>query len=236
MKKLCGAALLTLALSSCGSDTTTTGSANPAPPGKSAGARPVISATSTQGAATGTSAANTTSSGAPSEDRTACPKDNKPPTYEYADVKFEWSETPSVEAAPKDKAYANIGDKTFVLPKVEVWVSEKEGTVTLRTQDGVLLGPSLILKGEAKVGAVFDEKWGKNRGYFQVPDEGFTAACSKHTTAFNGENARVLKLTKYDGITADGSFATTWRENMGAKRKMWAAGTFKDAKVVLFKK
>lgn len=169
------------------------------------------------------------------EDPDACPKGNKPPEYKYADVKFTWSEKPSLADAPKDKAYANVGGKTFELPKVELWISEKQGEITLRTNDGVLLGPSLMFKGVPKAGLTIDEKFGQNRGYFQVPKKGDTVECSKQTTSYNGQNARIVKITKYDGKVADGSFVTTWQESFGEKRKFWAAGTFKDAKVVVFK-
>lgn len=231
MKTLLVSTLLTLTLSACGGEATTTGSASAASSGKAAD-----SAKSSASAKPSAAPSASATSSAAAEDPNACPKDNTPPTFEYADVKFEWTETPKLADAPKDKAYANVGEKTFVLPKVEVWVSEKEGTVTLRTNDAVLLGPSLIFKGEAKAGVTFEDKWGQNRGYFQIPSKGFTAECSKQTTSHNGDNARALKLTKYDGSTADGSFITTWRESFGEKRQMWAAGTFKDAKVVVFKK
>lgn len=234
VNKILFSTLLTMTLAACGSDGATADSASAAASTKSSGAKPKTSASAS--AAPGASASAASSADAPKEDPDACPKDNTPPTFEYADVKFEWTETPKLDSAPKDKSYANVGEKTFVLPKVEVWVSEKEGTVTLRTNDGVLLGPSLIFKGEAKAGAQFEDKWGQNRGYFQMPKKGFTVECSKQTTSYNGDNARVLKLTKYDGSTADGSFVTTWRESSGDKRQMWAAGTFKDAKVVVFKK
>ncbi len=236
MNKILFTTIVSLSLAACGSDAATSDSA--AASAKSSAPKPKTSASASASAApsTATSAAPSSSAGSAAEDPDACPKDNKPPTLEYADVKFEWTETPKLDSAPKDKSYANVGEKTFVLPKVEVWVSEKEGTVTLRTNDGVLIGPSLIFKGEAKAGAEFNDKWGQNRGYFQIPQKGFTAECSKQTTSYNGDNARILKLTKFDGSTADGSFVTTWRENTGEKRQFWAAGTFKDAKVVVFKK
>jgi hypothetical protein len=45
-----------------------------------------------------------------------------------------------------------------------------------------------------------------------------------------------VKITKYDEAkkTADGSFVTTWKESSDEKRKFWAAGTFKNAHVVVF--
>lgn len=181
------------------------------------------------------SAAPSSATSAAKEDPDACPKGNKPPEYTYADVKFTWSEKPALADAPQDKSYANVGGKTFVLPKVELWISEKQGEITLRTNDGVLLGPSLMFKGVPKAGFSVDEKFGQNRGYFQVPKKGDTVECSKQTTSYNGQNARIVKITKYDGKLADGSFVTTWQESNGDKRKFWAAGTFKDAKVVIFK-
>jgi hypothetical protein len=186
-------------------------------------------------AASAPSAAPSSAASAVKEDPDACPKGNKPPEYVYADVKLTWSEKPSLADAPKEKSYANVGGKTFELPKVELWISEKQGDITLRTNDGVLLGPSLMFKGVPKAGFTVDEKFGQNRGYFQVPKKGVTVECSKQTTSYNGQNARIVKITKYDGKVADGSFVTTWQETSGEKRKFWAAGTFKDAKVVVFK-
>ena len=181
------------------------------------------------------SASPSSAASAAKEDPDACPKGNKPPQYTYADVKFTWSEKPALADAPKDKSYANVGGKTFELPRVELWITEKQGDITLRTNDGVLLGPSLMFKGVPKAGFSVDEKFGQNRGYFQVPKKGDTVECSKQTTSYNGQNARIVKITKYDGKLADGSFVTTWQESNGDKRKFWAAGTFKDAKVVIFK-
>jgi len=185
-------------------------------------------------------------SGAPAEpaadasaakaDPDACPEGNKPPEFNYADVKFTWSETPSLADAPKDKVYANVGGKTFELPKVELWVSESRGDISLRMTDGVLLGPSITWDGTPKAGLLLDEKFGKNKGHFQVPKKGDTAECARQTTSSNSPNARIVKITKYDGKTADGTFVSTWQEGFGEKRKFWAAGTFKDAKVVIFKK
>ncbi len=162
---------------------------------------------------------------------------SKPPELKFADVKFEWSQTPSLASAPKDKAYAFVGGgKPFELPKVELWVSEANGDWSLRTNDGVVMGPSLSFKGVPKAGETINEKFGNNKGYFQVPQKGDSVRCHAESTSYNGSNARIVKITKYDGKTADGTFVTTWDESFGEKRKFWAAGTFKDAKVVVFKK
>jgi len=228
-----------LGLAACGGETPSQSSASAEKSGKpTASAKSSASSTSKSSAATTTtaSAAVTGSASAAAEDPNACPKDNVPPKFEFAEVDFKWSDAPTLASAPKDKAYANVGDKTFVLPKVEVWISEKEGEITLRTNDGVLLGPALIFKGIPKTGLELTDKLGDNRGYFQMPKKGFTVECGSQTTSYNGKNARALKLTRYDEKTADGSFVTTWEESFGEKRKMWAAGTFKDAKVVIFKK
>lgn len=183
--------------------------------------------------ASGSAAAS--ASAAPKEDPDACPKDNKPPAFTYADVKFTWSEKPALADAPKDKAYANVGGKTFELPKVELWVSEKRGEFDVRTNDGVLLGPTITIKGVPKAGFLAEEKFGSNRGYFQMPKKGDTAECHRQTTSFNGENARVVKIDRYDGKTADFTFVTTWKESYNEKRHMWAAGTVKNARVLVFK-
>lgn len=200
------------------------------------------SASASESAAPAASAAPTASAepaadaSAAKADPDACPEGNKPPEYTYADVKFTWSKTPSLADAPKDKAYANVGGKTFELPKIELWVSEARGDISLRTNDGVLLGPSITWEGTPKAGLLLDQKFGQNKGYFQVPKKGETAECSRQTTSSNSPNARIVKITKYDGKTADGTFVTTWQGTFGDKRKFWAAGTFKDAKVVIFKK
>lgn len=230
-------------LSACGEATPTADSASAKPAGSGAPKASSSAATKTSAPTQSATPPATPPSGsaaaAPSgsADPDACPPDNKPPAFEYAeDVKFTWSQEPKLADAPKDKAYANVGGKTFVLPKVEVWISEERGEIDLRTNDGVLLGPNLSFKGEPKADLTLEDKWGQNRGYFQMPKKGTIAECSRQTTSYNGQNARIVKLTKYDGKTADGSFVTTWEEGFGEKRKMWAAGTFKDAKVVIFKK
>ena len=172
---------------------------------------------------------------APKEDPDACPKGSKAPDFKYSDVKFTWTEKPTLAMAPKEKAYANVGGKTFELPKVELWISEKNGEISLRTNDGVLLGPSLSFKGVPKAGLMLEDKFGYNSGYFQVPKKGDTVECSRQTTSYNGSNARVMKISKYDGKVADVAFVTTWQESSNEKRKFWAAGTVKDARVVVFK-
>lgn len=170
------------------------------------------------------------------DDRDACPEGNKPPELTYADVKFDWSETPKIADAPKDKAYANAGGNTFELPKIELCVYEGRGEINLRTHNDVLLGPSMTMKGTPKAGLVVEEKFGPNKGYFQAPKKGVESVeCARQTTSSNSPNARIVKITEYDGKTADGTFVSTWQENFGEKRKFWAAGTFKDAKVVIFK-
>jgi hypothetical protein len=180
-----------------------------------------------------TAAAPSASSTEPAD---PCAKD-KVATYNYADVKFDWTDKPSIDKAPKDKAYASAGvGKPFELESVEIWVTERDETWSLRTKGGGVLGPSLSLKGTPKTGMNIDEKWGSNRGYFQLPKKGETARCFGESTSYNGSNARIVKLTRYDGKTADGVFVTTWEESWGEKRKPWAAGTFKNAKVVIFKK
>jgi hypothetical protein len=200
-------------------------------------------ATADGGAASSATAASTASA-APSASASASAKveadpcaNSKPPEFKYADVKFEWSETPTLASAPKDKSYAFVGGgKPFELPKIEIWVSERSGDWSLRTNDGVVLGPSISFKGVPKAGETLTDKFGSNSGYFQVPKKGDTVRCHGESTSYNGKNARVIKITKYDGKTADGSFVTTWEESFGEKRKFWAAGTFKDARVVIFKK
>lgn len=181
-----------------------------------------------------TASATPSASASAKEDPDACPPNNKAPEFKYSDVKLEWTDKPTLAMAPKDKAYANVGDKTFELPKVEVWYTEGSGQFSLRTNDGVLLGPSLTIKGEPKAGKTYEDKMGYNSGYFQVPKKGTTAECSRQTTSYNGDNARIVKLSKYDGKTADVTFVTTWKAR--DDRKFWAAGTVTGARVVVFKK
>ncbi len=204
-------------------------------PSGSASVSAAVSSASATPATSASAAASAEPAASAKEDPDACPKDNKPPAYSYADVKFTWSEKPTIADAPKDKAYANVGGKTFELPKVELWVSEKRGEFDVRTNDGVLLGPSITIKGVPKSGFLADEKFGSNRGYFQMPKKGDTAECHRQTTSYNGSNARIVKIDRYDGKTADLSFVTTWKESFGEKRQMWAAGTVKNARVVVFK-
>jgi hypothetical protein len=201
-------------------------------PAKSAAAKPSASASA---AAPATSAAPAASGSAGAADPNACdPKDKWTPKPGKAT--FEWSEKPALDKAPKDGVYASVGGEVFQIEQVSLSVDEKKKEWTLEAKAGPL-GPALMMKGEPKAGATVDEKFATNRGYFQVPQKGETAECFKQTTSYNGDNARVIKLTKYDAKakTADGSFVTTWQWKDGDKvRKFWAAGTFKDAKVTLW--
>jgi hypothetical protein len=173
---------------------------------------------------------------AASADPDACPA-NESWAPKYASATFDWTEKPSLDKAPKDGVYGNVGGgtKTFAIDKVEVWIDKKKKEWTLRANAGPL-GPSLMFKGEPKQGATVEEKFSGNRGYYQVPKKGGMAGCFRQTTSYNGDNARVVKLTKLDekAKTADVVFATTWRESFDAKRQFWAAGTIKGAKVVVF--
>lgn len=158
-------------------------------------------------------------------------------TFRHADIAFQWTEAPSLDSAPKDKAYAFVGaGRPFEIAKFEIWVSEGSGTWSLRSDDEVSLGPGLTFPGVPKAGLIIEDKFGKNQGHFQIPKKGETVRCAAESTSFNGKNARVLEITRYDEKTADGRFVTTWAEHYGANRKFWAAGTFKNAKVRLFKK
>lgn len=155
-------------------------------------------------------------------------------TPKTAKVTLAWTDKPTLDKAPADGAYANVGGETFALDKVELWVSKSKDELDLRAKGGPL-GPSLSLKGTPKAGLVVDDKFGSNRGHFQVPQKGVTAACFKETTSYNGPNARVVKLLRYDEAakTADVQFVTMWQEASGAKRQFWAAGTVKGVRVVV---
>lgn len=189
------------------------------------------------------SSAPTTASAAPSgsADPDACPADTKPFKPTFADVSFTWSETPTLESAPKDGVYLSVGggNKPMVAEKVELWVSKtrKDFSLRVETGGGIFLGTSLSFKTLPTAGATFNDKFGTNSGYFQVPYKRAWAECSKQTISYNGSNARILKITRYDEAKerADGVFVTTWRESFDQKREFWAAGTFKDAKLVIFK-
>lgn len=198
------------------------------------------SVTATAASAPAAPASASASASAPPAEKAAadvCPENAKAPTFHFVDdVTFDWTETPSLEGAPKDKVYANVGGKTFELPEIEVWVEEKRKTFSLRTAGDTLVGPSLTFEGKPKV-ATFKDGFADNKGYFQVPKSGdVPVQCFKQTTSYNGKNARALKLTKYDGKKASGVFVTTWEESRGEKRKFWSAGTFKDARVRIFEK
>lgn len=203
-------------------------SAAPAKSGKpSASAAPMSSAT-----AVASGAASAAPAG--SADPDACPADDKwaPKT---AKVTFEWTDKPSLDKAPKDGVYASVGGEPFVLDKISIQVDEKKKEWTLEAKAGPI-GPALMLKGEPKAGLEVNEKYASNRGFFQIPSKRDMAECFKQTTSFNGDNARIIKLTKFDAKTklADGVFVTTWQEGSDKKRKLWAAGTFKDVKVTVF--
>lgn len=193
-------------------------------------------AASAKPSATAAASAKPSAAPAASADPDACPA-NESWSPKYAKASFDWSQKPALDKAPKDGAYGNVGGgtETFGIDKVEVWIDKKKGEWTLRANHGPL-GPSLMFKGVPKQGATVEDKWGNNRGYYQVPKKAKMAGCFRQTTSYNGDNARVVKLTKLDekAKTADVTFATTWQEGFDLKRKFWAAGTVKGAKVVIF--
>jgi len=187
--------------------------------------------------ATSSSAVVLAASAAPSAsaapDPDACGPNNTPPTFKYADVPFTWSKTPSLADVPKDRSYAFVGEgKPFELTKVAIWVTKSSGEFSVRTNDGELLGPSLTFTGPARTGYSSVQKWGSHSGYFQVPIKKMPPECFKQTLSANSDYAASVKLTRYDGKTADGSFITTWERH--GEQRLWAAGTFKDAEVLIF--
>ncbi len=237
--KVLSLSLVTLSLASlaslagCGKVTIGAGDAGPA------SSTTAVSTTSITSASSSTTTASAAPSG--SADPDACPADTKPFTPKFSDVTYAWSETPTLESAPKDGVYISVGgkNKPMAADKVELWVSKTRKDFSLRVEAGgpFFLGPSLSFKTLPTAGATFNDKFGTNSGYFQVPYKRDWAECSKQTISYNGSNARVLKITRYDEAkeTADVTFVTTWRESFDQKREFWAAGTFKNAKVVIFK-
>lgn len=199
-----------------------------------------VSSTTTTSASVSTAS---TASAAPSgsADPDACPAGTKPFAPTFADVAFTWTEAPTLDMAPKDGVYISVGggNKPIRAEKVELWVSKTRKDFDLRVDSGggFYLGPSLSFKQLPSTGLSITDKFGQNSGYFQVPYKRSWAECSKQTISHNGTNARTIKITRYDEAkeTADGVFVTTWRETYDMKRELWAAGTFKDAKVVVFK-
>ena len=87
------------------------------------------------------------------------------------------------------------------------------------------------MPGFPKVGTE-EQAFGPHAGYYQLPDQGLTAECMKQAILGTGDDARIVKITRYDGKTADGVFVTTWQETQGERRKMWAGGTFVNAPVM----
>ncbi len=76
-----------------------------------------------------------------------------------------------------------------------MWVSERNGDWSLRTNDGVIMGPSLSFKGVPKAGETINDKFGSNSGYFQVPRRATRSAATGESTSYNGKNARIVKIT-----------------------------------------
>ncbi len=195
------------------------------------------STTSTSGSTASTASAAPSGSADPD----ACPAGNKPFTPTFSDVSFTWTETPTLDSAPKDGVYVSVGggNKPMKADKVELWVDKKRKDFSLRVDVGgpFFLGTSLSFKTPPQSGSTFTDKFGSNSGYFQVPYKRAWADCSKQTISYNGSNARIVKVTRYDEAkeTADVTFVTTWRESFDQKREFWAAGTVTNAKVVVFK-
>lgn len=182
---------------------------------------------------------STAAPSASAEDKDACPADTKPFKPQTSPIGFTWSEAPTLASAPSDGVFLGIANgPAMKIEKVEIWVYKSRAEWDLRVQtEGPGLGPSISFKGAPKAGVTMEDKFGSNRGYFQIPKKGLMADCFRQTTSYNGQNARIVKITRYDekAEKADGVFVTTWREGFDEKRTFWAAGTFKDARVVIFK-
>ncbi|MBX3186954.1 MAG: hypothetical protein KF901_03015 [Myxococcales bacterium] len=161
--------------------------------------------------------------------RAECKEDDKV-RYAKFEHAFTWTKTPDLASVPTDKVLGSVGGDVFQLRRFELSLHPSERKWTLLAVGGAL-GPSLVLPMPPQVGVVYEEKFGPHLGYFQAPDRGLTAECLKQTMIANGDDARVVKLTRYDGKTADGVFVTTWQETSGERRRFWAGGTFANAKV-----
>ena len=196
-------------------------------------AKPPASAASASPSAKGSAAPV----GSASADRDACgPTEVWKPTPAKSD--FKWAESVPLDKAPKDGVYAHLagGTEPIKLDKIELWIDKKRKEWTLKAESGPV-GPSLIFVGEPKVGEAVTAAFGTgHRGFFQMPKGAGFPQCFRQTTSVTGEHGRVVKLTKLDekAKLADGAFVTTWRDASTPKREMWAAGTFKNARVEIF--
>ena len=147
---------------------------------------------------------------------------------------FAWTESPSLDRAPTDGAYVGLGDR--VLPaNVSIEHSAKRDEWSLRVEsktksdDEPALGPSVTFHGKPTVGAPVSVAMNAahQKGFFQAPLKGYTAAKYADTSSFNDAYASTIEITKLEGGKASGRFAVAFRDD--DNRKLWAAGTFTDA-------
>jgi hypothetical protein len=152
--------------------------------------------------------------------------------YRFAEnLTFAWTKSPRLDQAPKKGSFASVGGRPFALTSVEIW--RGAGEWELHTSTEGTLGPALTFPGAPRAGLAIDDAYGPHKGYFQLPDDGVAARCFAESTSFNGEHARSVRITKFDGKHASGRFVTTWEvSRRGGTRRLWAGGTFTDAPVV----
>lgn len=155
--------------------------------------------------------------------------------------KFTWTKSPSASLAPHDGVVVGVGNEGSPASVSIQWDKKKrEWSFRVKGASSADLGPQIDLKGTPKAGRTYTVKYGEHSGFFQAPQHGKkTATKFDETTSINADNAYVIKLTALklskDGAsgTASGRFAIVFDNFDGPK--LWAAGTFTGAPVVVFK-
>jgi hypothetical protein len=178
------------------------------------------------------------------EGTTAETKEAKP----AAPGSFAWTEAPSLDKIPASPVVGEANGKPFKVATVLFEPAMRGGwrmviaDKKLDSPTGILVGCQHIdfdLTEEPAAGKQMTRRMQYGGGYFQIEQ----ADKPGQTTSWNGDNAWVLELTKWDARpydekgsrvqsvgTASGKVAVVYKDAAGFKRS-WAAGTFENAAI-----
>ena len=169
-------------------------------------------------------------------------------TKQAAPSAFAWSEEPSLDKIPATPVVGEANGKPFKVSTILFEPAMRGGwrmviaDKKLDSPTGILVGCQHIdfdLSEEPAAGKKMTRKMQYGGGYFQIEQ----ADKPGQTTSWNGDNAWVLELTKWDARpydekgslfqsvgTASGKVAVVYKDAAGFKRS-WAAGTFENAAI-----
>lgn len=161
---------------------------------------------------------------------------------------FAWTEEPSLDRIPASPVVGEANGKPFKVATILFEPAMRGGwrmviaDKKLDSPTGILVGCQHIdfdLSEEPAAGKKMTRKMQYGAGYFQIEQ----ADKPGQTTSWNGDNAWVLELTKWDARpyddkgslfqavgTASGKVAVAYKGAAGFKNS-WAAGTFDSATI-----